>query len=234
MPAGSPPFRADHVGSLLRPPEITQARARKAELGFGAAELAAVEDAAIRRAIARQQEVGLAAVTDGEFRRAAWHWDFLSGFQGVETATASTGVSFKGATTAPTLIRIVGPPAFGPHPMLEHFAFVKRNTSAVAKMCIPSPTHFVGVVRDWRTVVNRKLYPELDACSSTLLSPIAMRSGPLPMPAAAIFRSTIATSHSCATLPSSKRWCSAAMIRRPCCGRSPGSSPIRWPSVRPA
>jgi 5-methyltetrahydropteroyltriglutamate--homocysteine methyltransferase len=163
MPKDSPPFRADHVGSLLRPTEIRQARARKAERGFSAAELAAVEDAAIKRAIARQQEIGLAAVTDGEFRRAAWHWDFLGGFQGVETATASAGVSFKSATTAPTLIRIVGKPAFGPHPMLDHFAFVKRNTSAVAKMCIPSPTHFVGVARDWRSVADRQLYPELDA-----------------------------------------------------------------------
>jgi 5-methyltetrahydropteroyltriglutamate--homocysteine methyltransferase len=164
MPSGSPPFRADHVGSLLRPAEVKHARARKVEGRLGTAELAAVEDAAIKHAIARQEEIGLAAVTDGEFRRAAWHWDFLGGFEGVETAMAASGLPFKGATTPATTIRVVGKPGFGRHPMLDHFAFVQRNSSrAVAKMCIPSPTHFVGVSRDWRSVVDRRLYPELEA-----------------------------------------------------------------------
>jgi 5-methyltetrahydropteroyltriglutamate--homocysteine methyltransferase len=161
MPGHAPPFRADHVGSLLRPMEIKDARARNAAGTLSAAELVAVEDAAIKRIIARQEEIGLEAVTDGEFRRAAWHWDFLSGFEGMETTTAASGAHFKGATTPPTLIRIVGKPGFGRHSMLQHFAFVQRNTAAVAKMCIPSPTHFAGVTRDWRDVVDRKLYPEL-------------------------------------------------------------------------
>jgi 5-methyltetrahydropteroyltriglutamate--homocysteine methyltransferase len=161
MPKSTPPFRADHVGSLLRPEEIKQARARREEGRLSAAELAAIEDQAIQRIIARQQNVGLAAVTDGEFRRAAWHWDFLGGFEGVETATAASGARFKGATAPATLVRIVGRPGFGHHPMLAHFEYVKRNTEAMAKMCIPSPTHFAGVTRDWREVVDRRVYPEL-------------------------------------------------------------------------
>ena len=161
MPTNAPPFWADHVGSLLRPAEIKEARARNAEGKLGKAELAGIEDAAIKRIVARQEDIGLEAVTDGEFRRAAWHWDFLGGFDGVETAVASSGAHFKGATTPPTVIRIVGRVGFSRHPMLDHFTFVKRNTNAVAKMCIPSPTHFAGVTRDWRNVVDRKVYPEL-------------------------------------------------------------------------
>ena len=102
MPTSVPPFRADHVGSLLRPAEIKEARARNAEGKLGQGELAAIEDTAIKRIIARQEEIGLEAVTDGELRRAAWHWDFLGGLEGVESTTASAGLGFKGATTAPT------------------------------------------------------------------------------------------------------------------------------------
>jgi methionine synthase II (cobalamin-independent) len=162
MPSHTPPFRADHVGSLLRPAEIKKARASNAAGKLGWAELAAVEDAAIKRVIARQQDIGLPSVTDGEFRRAAWHWDFLGGFEGVESGVASSGAHFKGATTPPTVIRIVGKVDFGRHPMLDHFTFVQRNARATAKMCIPSPTHFVGVMRNWRDVVDRTVYPELD------------------------------------------------------------------------
>jgi methionine synthase II (cobalamin-independent) len=162
MPSNSPPFRADHVGSLLRPAEIKDARERHAAGGLSAAELAGIEDAAIKRVIARQEGVGLKAVTDGELRRAAWHWEFLSGLEGVETSLAATGAPFKGATTPATLIKIVRKVGFGGHPMLDHFAFVKRNTRVLAKMCIPSPTHMAGVTRDWRLVVNRKAYAGLE------------------------------------------------------------------------
>jgi len=161
MPADAPPFRADHVGSLLRPAEIKAAREHRSAGTLGAAELAAVEDAAVRRAIARQQEIGLKAVTDGELRRAAWHWDFLGGLIGAETGTADSGFRFHGATTPPTVIKVVGKLDFGDHPMLAHFGFVQRAARVTAKMCIPSPTHLVGVSRDWRTVVDRSVYPEL-------------------------------------------------------------------------
>ena len=162
MPTNAPPFRADHVGSLLRPAEIRDARAHRAEGKLSEAELAAIEDAAIKRSIARQEDLGLEAATDGELRRAAWHLDFLGGLEGVEKGTASSGARFRGATTPPTVIRIVGKLGFGQHPMLAHFGFVKRNTRVTAKMCIPSPTHLVGVSRDWRSVVDPKAYSGLE------------------------------------------------------------------------
>ena len=95
--AARPPFRADHVGSLLRSAELQQARARAARGEIDRAALHAVEDAAIRDAIALQESVGLQSITDGEFRRDWWHIDFLRGFDGVETSTQSFGVKFEGA-----------------------------------------------------------------------------------------------------------------------------------------
>jgi 5-methyltetrahydropteroyltriglutamate--homocysteine methyltransferase len=162
VPTNAPPFRADHVGSLLRPAELMAARKSRDEGKITVAELATVEDAAIRRVVARQEEIGLKAVTDGEFRRASWHWDFLGGLEGVEVGQAAAGAAFKGATTPATVIKVVGKLGFGSHPMLEHFAFVKRNTRVMPKMCIPSATHVVGVTRDWRGVVDRTVYPTLE------------------------------------------------------------------------
>ena len=162
-----PPFRADHVGSLLRPQELKVARMQFADGQIEAAELVQLEDKAIKRVIERQEEVGLSAVTDGELRRSAWHWDFLGKFDGIDRAGPS-GVQFKGRTTQSSGIKVVGKVSFGCHPMLEHFTFVKRHARRLAKMCIPSPTHVVGVTRDWRTVVNRDIYPDLEELFSDL------------------------------------------------------------------
>lgn len=167
MSSETPPFRSDHVGSLLRPQGLKIARAQFAEGKITAQELVRVEDEAIKRVIARQEAVGLRAVTDGELRRSAWHWDFLGGLDGVERAGLS-GVQFKGKTTQSTGIKVVGKILYGRHPMLDHFTFVKRNTSRLAKMCIPSPTHVAGVSRDWRTVIDRKVYPELEGLFADL------------------------------------------------------------------
>jgi len=87
MSAAKPPFRADHVGSLLRPAELQQARARAARGEIDRAALRAVEDRSIRGAVLLQESVGLQSITDGEFRRDWWHIDFLRGFDGVETST---------------------------------------------------------------------------------------------------------------------------------------------------
>ncbi|HUK60449.1 MAG TPA: 5-methyltetrahydropteroyltriglutamate--homocysteine S-methyltransferase [Stellaceae bacterium] len=162
MPVKEPPFRAEHVGSLLRPAVLKEARQRRAEGKIDAAALAAVEDKEIARIITKQEEIGLKAVTDGEFRRTSWHWDFLGGLEGVRSELAQTGVGFQGATTPPTLLRTVGKLGFGKHPMLEHFAYVKGHTRVTPKMCIPSPTHLAGVTRDWRTVVERAAYDGLE------------------------------------------------------------------------
>ena len=199
MPTNAPPFRADHVGSLLRPAEVKAARAARAAGSLDAAGLTAIEDAAIKRMIARQEEVGLEAVTDGELRALSWHWDFLGGLEGVERTRALAGVQFKGIVTQPTGLKVVGKLGFGRHPMLDHFAFVKRNTRAVAKMCIPSPTHMAGTTRDWRTVVGPATsMPGSSRCSPIWRWSIGRHSLPLQTRVAPISRSTTAISPSCA------------------------------------
>jgi 5-methyltetrahydropteroyltriglutamate--homocysteine methyltransferase len=92
-----PPFRADQVGSLLRPPELREARAKAKRGELPAAAVAEVEDRCIREVVARQEAIGLDAVTDGEFRRDWWHLDFLSGFDGIGLK-ASTALKFQGGT----------------------------------------------------------------------------------------------------------------------------------------
>src|SRR5437899_11941002 len=103
--AARPPFRADHVGSLLRPPELREARSRAARGEIDRAALRAVEDQAIRGAVALQESVGLQSITDGEVRRDWWHIDFLRGFDGVETSTHSLGLNCKGTDEPPPLMK---------------------------------------------------------------------------------------------------------------------------------
>src|SRR6202020_3661057 len=103
-----PPFRADHVGSLLRPPALKEARARRAKDEITAAELAAVEDREIERVIKKQEDVGLSSITDGEFRRSWWHLDFLWGLAGVERYAMDSGIAFAGVTTRAGGARVTG------------------------------------------------------------------------------------------------------------------------------
>ncbi|KAB1645600.1 5-methyltetrahydropteroyltriglutamate--homocysteine S-methyltransferase [Pseudoclavibacter sp. CFCC 14310] len=139
------PFRADQVGSLLRPPAVHEARDRFARGEIDAAALRAVEDEQIARVIAKQEEVGLQAVTDGEFRRAFWHFDFFGGLNGVEIVEEDSGMAFHGTAPKPHAVHITGKVSFpDDHPMLEHFRFVRDHTTVTAKQCIPAPTvmHF--------------------------------------------------------------------------------------------
>jgi 5-methyltetrahydropteroyltriglutamate--homocysteine methyltransferase len=157
-----PPFRADHVGSLLRPAALKKARARRERGDISAAELSAAEDAAIERIISRQAEVGLRSATDGEFRRAMWHFDFLEKLDGVESFQSGHGIAFKGGIeTQAKGLRVVGKVGFSGHPMLEHFGFLRDRTRAVPKMTIPSPSvlHFRG----GRRAVDPEVYPGMDA-----------------------------------------------------------------------
>jgi len=155
-----PPFRADHVGSLLRPPELREARARRGRGEIGAEELKAIEDRAIREVIARQESVGLRGVTDGEYRREYWHFDFLAGLEGVESYQAAQGIAFKGGTTKAIGLRVTRKIAFSGHPMVEHFRFLRTHTRATPKMTIPSPSvlHFRG----GRKAVPESIYPDMD------------------------------------------------------------------------
>jgi 5-methyltetrahydropteroyltriglutamate--homocysteine methyltransferase len=155
-----PPFRADHVGSLLRPPALKQAREQRDRGEISAAQLAAVEDREIIEAIRKQEEIGLRLVTDGELRRAVWNIDFLMHLDGFEGFIADHGVQFKGMESTRRAVRLVGKIGFSDHPMLEHFRFLQAHTRVVPKMTIPSPA--IAHFRSDRAAI-RKIYPDLDA-----------------------------------------------------------------------
>ncbi|HEX9648259.1 MAG TPA: 5-methyltetrahydropteroyltriglutamate--homocysteine S-methyltransferase, partial [Alphaproteobacteria bacterium] len=134
MAAIAPPFRADHVGSLLRPAELAAVRASRAAGRIGADELGAVEDRCIEAAIARQAEVGLRCATDGEYRRSMWHYDFLERLDGIESFATPHGIKFHGGIeTAARGLRVAGRIGFSGHPMVAHFKFVRDHARAVAK-----------------------------------------------------------------------------------------------------
>jgi 5-methyltetrahydropteroyltriglutamate--homocysteine methyltransferase len=157
----APPFRADHVGSLLRPATLKEARARRERGEIPAEALTAAEDAAIEHIIDRQAEVGLLSATDGEFRRAMWHFDFLEHLDGVESFRSDHGIAFKGGIeTQAKGLRVTGKLGFSGHPMLEHFRFLRDRTRAIPKMTIPSPSvlHFRG----GRHAVSRDVYRDME------------------------------------------------------------------------
>ena len=154
------PFRADHVGSLLRPQALREARAARLRGDLSAAALRDVEDRCIRDAITRQESIGLRAATDGEYRRAYWHFDFLSGLDGVELVTPKTMVEFKGGVKLPHSLEVHSKVGWGKPVMVDDFRFVADHVStAVAKQTIPSPSvlHFRG----GRQAIDRSIYPEL-------------------------------------------------------------------------
>jgi 5-methyltetrahydropteroyltriglutamate--homocysteine methyltransferase len=160
MQRTKPPFRADHVGSLLRPAALKEAREKRAKGAITPAELKAVEDREIERAIKKQEEIGLRAVTDGEFRRSWWHLDFLWGLDGVEKHVMETGIAFAAVTTRSEGIKVTGKIGFSNHPMIEHFKFVAAHTQRVPKITIPAPSAIYG--RPIMTPIDKAVYPKLD------------------------------------------------------------------------
>ena len=166
MERAKPPFRADHVGSLLRTAPVKEARARRLAGEITPEALEAVEDAEIGQLVARQQAIGLHAVTDGEFRRSWWHYDFLSHLDGVELVSVAQGLQFKGTQTKAEGLHVHGKIGFSSgHPMLDHFRYLKSVAEGlpgkpVAKMTIPSPTalHYRG----GRQAIERLVYPEME------------------------------------------------------------------------
>jgi 5-methyltetrahydropteroyltriglutamate--homocysteine methyltransferase len=155
-----PPFRADHVGSLLRPMALKQARERHAKGEIGDAELKAIEDREIKDVIKKQEAAGLQSITDGEFRRSWWHLDFLWGLDGVEKHVMDTGIAFAAVTTRNEGLKVTGKIGFSGHPMIEHFRFLKDNTPRTPKMTIPAPSALYG--RPLRTPIDKSIYPTLD------------------------------------------------------------------------
>ncbi len=155
-----PPFRADHVGSLLRPQALKEARARRERGEISPEQLREIEDHEIETVIRRQEEVGLQSITDGEFRRAFWNYDFLGELDGVEAYLGERKISFQGKNPRPMMLRVTGKlGTFSGHPMLDHFRFVKSHTTRTAKMTIPSPSslHF----RYGRDAVPESIYPDM-------------------------------------------------------------------------
>ena len=157
----SPPFRADHVGSLLRTAPLKEARARREKGEISADALKAVENREIEGVIGKQEDIGLKAVTDGEFRRAFWNYDFLGKLDGVEAYLGERKIRFQGVNPKPMMLRVIGRlGTFSGHPMLDHFRFLKEHTRAIPKMTIPSPSslHF----RYGRDAVPESIYPDMN------------------------------------------------------------------------
>ena len=154
-----PPFRADHVGSLLRPMELRQARAARAAGTLSAEALRAVEDRCIEAAIRAQRDTGLRDATDGEYRRSYWHFDFLAGLDGVEMYVPEQKVQFHGATLQHAL-KVTGKIGWNKPVFLDDFRFTAAHAQGVvAKQTIPSPSvlHFRG----GRRAIDSQIYPEM-------------------------------------------------------------------------
>ena len=166
MPRTKPPFRADHVGSLLRPAVLKQARAQRERGEITAEELTTIEDRKIEAVIRKQEEAGLRSVTDGEFRRAFWNYDFLGQLDSVEAYLGERKIKFQGPQPKPMMLRVIGKlGGYRAHPMIEHFKFVAAHAKATTnkatpKMTVPSPSslHF----RYGRDAVPVEIYPDMD------------------------------------------------------------------------
>ena len=160
-----PPFRADHVGSLLRPPRLLQAREDYAAGLVDAAELRAVEDEAIREVVRKQEDVGLQSATDGEFRRASWHMDFIYQLDGITHEAGHLTVKFMNEDGelefTPAALHVAGKLGLSRTIFAEDFEFVRDSVrTAVAKLTIPSPSmvHYRG----GKAAVDQTVYPEMD------------------------------------------------------------------------
>ena len=130
----TPPFRADHVGSLLRTAPLKEARAKRAKGEIDAAALKAVEDREIEKIVKKQEEVGLKLATDGEFRRSWWHFDFFWGLKGVEKISAPP-IKFHGVETKPEAVKITGKVDFTGHPHDRAFQVPQERTARRRRRC---------------------------------------------------------------------------------------------------
>ena len=160
------PFRANHVGSLLRPPELRQARDRRAKGEISDSQLREIEDRAIRDAVKMQEDVGMQGITDGEFRRTLWNADFLSQFQGIKVVEGLLPDSAKhfqnpdsDVQRSPTQFVVTGKLGHPRGIETDNFKFLASVTKQTAKQCIPSPSlvHF----RTGRAGVDKAAYPDM-------------------------------------------------------------------------
>jgi 5-methyltetrahydropteroyltriglutamate--homocysteine methyltransferase len=165
VPRDKPPFRADHVGSLLRPRALLDAREEFAAGRIPAEELRAIEDDAIREVVRMQKEVGLQSATDGEFRRASWHMDFIYAIDGISKAEDDLKVQFHNQEGTieftPAALRIDGKLGIGETIFGDHFEFLRDTVDgATPKLTIPSPSmvHYRGGA----AAIDPAVYPDQD------------------------------------------------------------------------
>lgn len=139
------PFRYDIVGSFLRPRELKEARLKFKNGEISAEQLKEVENTEIVKLVQKQKEVGLQAVTDGEFRRSWWHLDFFWGFDGVEQTFIDQGYQFNGAQSRPETARLTGKISYSSHPFVSHYTFLNEiaGEEVVARQSIPAAAQFV-------------------------------------------------------------------------------------------
>ncbi|MDQ3781332.1 MAG: 5-methyltetrahydropteroyltriglutamate--homocysteine S-methyltransferase, partial [Actinomycetota bacterium] len=161
----NPPFRADHVGSFLRPPEVAEARRRAAAGSISADELRAVEDAAIVELVGKQEAIGLSGITDGELRRFMFHVDFLQQLDGVTVKEGEFLAKFKRddgteVEFAPPTMVVDAPIRHRKPIQGDDFDFLASRTTRTPKVCIPAPSmlHFRG----GREAVSAEVYPQLE------------------------------------------------------------------------
>jgi len=162
MQRTKPPFRADHVGSLLRTAPLKEAREKRKRGVISTDELREIEDREIEQVIRKQEAAGLKSITDGEYRRISWNYDFLEQLDNVESYVGERKIKFAatGPQPRPILLHITGKlGGYKPHPMIEHFKFLKANTQQTPKLTIPSPSslHF----RYGRDAVPESFYPSM-------------------------------------------------------------------------
>ena len=161
-----PPFRADHVGSFLRPQRLKEARKAFSNQEITQTELRAIENAEIIQLVEQQKATGIQSITDGELRRSWWHIDFLEQLTGIEGYESETSYDFNGVKVRPYNIRVVGKVDFNPnHSFLEDFKFLKEavGSEGTAKQTIPSPNMLIH-----DGIRNEAIYPNIDDYFSDL------------------------------------------------------------------
>lgn len=159
------PFRFDNVGSFLRPDTLKNARKAFAKGDISREKLQSVEDETIKDLIGKQKEIGLKAITDGEFRRSWWHLDFMWGLEGVEKVDIDKGYQFKDEETRAESARLTGKISGGNHPFIEHFKFVQQfaDDETVARQTIPAPAQFLSELQRPENIeATKKIYPDTD------------------------------------------------------------------------
>ncbi len=159
------PFRYDFVGSFLRPEELKKARAEFEAGKITAEELKKVEDDCILKLVEKQKAAGYHVITDGEFRRATWHLDFMWGFEGVGHSKTKTGLPFHGEAAMIDDTYLTGKVSVDRHPFVEHFKFIKalEDESTVAKQTIPAPAQFLEqMIMPFALENTKKFYENTD------------------------------------------------------------------------